>query len=163
MTVELAELSAVLWRERELLQVLLFKLEEEQLLLAAGRTRWLPQATREVEVVLAEVSRVELHRAVESQHVAAALGLQPEASLSELAAVVPDPWGELLDQHRKAFVELTSEVSLVAKTNRELLRQGYESVSHSLKTVMGVETDGYGANGRPRSTNGPRRLLNGVV
>ena len=30
------ELSALLWRERELLDVLTFKLEEEQLLLTAG-------------------------------------------------------------------------------------------------------------------------------
>ena len=37
----LAELSNVLWRERELLEMLLFKLESEQLVLAAGRTHWL--------------------------------------------------------------------------------------------------------------------------
>src|SRR4051812_39244560 len=42
----LTEVSNVLWRERELLEMLLFKLEEEQLLLTAGRTRWLPHATR---------------------------------------------------------------------------------------------------------------------
>ena len=33
------ELSMQLWRERELLEMLLFKLDEQQLLLAAGRTR----------------------------------------------------------------------------------------------------------------------------
>src|SRR5438045_4734995 len=37
----LAELSSILWRERDMLELLLFKLEEEQLVLAAGRTRWL--------------------------------------------------------------------------------------------------------------------------
>ena len=46
------ELSAVLWRERELLELLTFKLEEEQLLLAAGRSRWVSHASREVEQVL---------------------------------------------------------------------------------------------------------------
>ena len=35
----LAELSSILWRERDMLELLLFKLEEEQLVLAAGRTR----------------------------------------------------------------------------------------------------------------------------
>ena len=48
------ELSALLWRERELLELLTFKLEEEQLLLTAGRTRWIEHATREVEQVLVE-------------------------------------------------------------------------------------------------------------
>ena len=41
------DLSNLLWRERELLELLVFKLEEEQLLLTAGKSRWLPQATRE--------------------------------------------------------------------------------------------------------------------
>ncbi len=35
------ELSAVLWRERELLETLLFKLEAEELIIASGRSRWL--------------------------------------------------------------------------------------------------------------------------
>ena len=39
-------LSLILWRERDLLETLLFKLEEEQLLLANGRTRWLMRAHR---------------------------------------------------------------------------------------------------------------------
>ncbi|HEY0397456.1 MAG TPA: flagellar protein FlgN, partial [Acidimicrobiia bacterium] len=51
----LREVSAILWRERHLLELLLFKLDEEQLVLAAGRTRWLPRATREVEMVLEEI------------------------------------------------------------------------------------------------------------
>jgi hypothetical protein len=50
--VGLADLSSILWREREMLELLLFKLEEEQLVLASGRGRWLVHATREVEMVL---------------------------------------------------------------------------------------------------------------
>ena len=58
----LREVSAILWRERHLLELLLFKLDEEQLVLAAGRTRWLPRATREVEMVLEEIRQTELER-----------------------------------------------------------------------------------------------------
>ena len=46
----LADFCRILWRERELLELLLFKLEEEQLVLASGRGRWLAHATHEVEV-----------------------------------------------------------------------------------------------------------------
>ena len=56
----LADLASILWREREMLELLLFKLEEEQLVLAGGRTRWLAHATREVEVVLEEIRRTEV-------------------------------------------------------------------------------------------------------
>ena len=66
----LTDLSSVLWRSRELLELLLFKLEEEQLLLAAGRSRWLAHATREVEVVLDQIRQTEVARAAYSQDAA---------------------------------------------------------------------------------------------
>jgi hypothetical protein len=83
--VALNEVSTILWRERQLLELLLFKLEEEQLLLAAGRTRWLAHATREVESVLEELKHAELARAVEVARVAEELGITGESSLRELA------------------------------------------------------------------------------
>src|ERR1700761_4339994 len=100
----LTDLSSVLWRARELLELLLFKLEEEQLLLAAGRSRWLAHATREVEVVLEQIRQTEVARAADAQAVAIELGLTAEASLGELADAAPAPWSELLHQHRKAFL-----------------------------------------------------------
>jgi len=45
------ELSALLWRERELLDVLQFTLEVEQLLLTTGNTRWLNRASTETPTV----------------------------------------------------------------------------------------------------------------
>ena len=51
----------------------LFKLEEEQLVLAGGRTRWLAHATREVEMVLEQIRRTEVMRAADW------LGLVPSA------------------------------------------------------------------------------------
>ncbi len=68
----LIELSSVLWRTRELMELLLFKLEEEQVLLASGRSRWLAHATREVEMVLEQMRETEVIRAAHAQ--AAAVG-----------------------------------------------------------------------------------------
>ena len=59
----------------------MFKLEEEQLVLAAGRTRWLSHATREVETVLEEIKKVELDRAIEVEGAAKELGLSSAPSL----------------------------------------------------------------------------------
>ena len=78
----LSELSGVLWRERQLLELLLFKLEEEQLILTSGKTQWLGHATREVESVLDQIRGVELGRAVEAEDAALALGLEPGAGSS---------------------------------------------------------------------------------
>src|SRR5688500_16797740 len=72
-------LSAILWRERELLEMLLFKLEEEQLLLTAGTTRWLTFATREVEQVLERLRQTGLERAVAVSSLAVAWGIDEDA------------------------------------------------------------------------------------
>ncbi|HEX9968583.1 MAG TPA: hypothetical protein VGB03_00465, partial [Acidimicrobiales bacterium] len=61
----MSELSNLLWRERRLLDLLQFKLEEECLLLETGRSRWLAHAARETELVVDEIGRAELARALE--------------------------------------------------------------------------------------------------
>src|SRR2546430_1250639 len=110
----LTDLSSVFWRLRELLELLLFKLEEEQLLLASGRTRWVAHATREVELVLDQIRHTEVVRAAHTQAVAAELNLPPDASLANLCLQAPAPGGELLRQHRQAFLTLTAEITGLA-------------------------------------------------
>ena len=79
----LNELSGVLWRERQLLELLLFKLEEEQLILSSGRTQWLGHATREVESVLDQIRTAELGRAMEADDAARQRALAKWKSRSE--------------------------------------------------------------------------------
>src|SRR5256885_8059022 len=131
----LTELSSILWRERDLLELLLFKLEEEQLVLAAGRSRWLAPATREVEMVLDQIRLTEVLRAAEVAVVGTDLGLGPDASLSELADAVDAPWSELLRQHRQTFLALPAEISALAETNQELLPARPRAVPETLTPV----------------------------
>jgi hypothetical protein len=142
----LADLSSILWREREMLELLLFKLEEEQLILASGRARWLAHATREVEMVLDQIRRTEVVRAAEVDVIGAQLGLGPAASLTSLADVAPAPWSDLLREHRKAFLTLAAEITALAEANRELLSAGQRAVRETMLAVVGsVET--YGRRG----------------
>jgi flagellar FlgN protein len=120
----LRDVSAILWRERHLLELWLFKLDEEQLVLAAGRTRWLPRATREVEMVLEEIRQIELERAVEVSWVALELALPAGASLRQLAESAPAPWQGMLLEHREAFLSLTDEITALRQANRELASVG---------------------------------------
>ena len=120
----LSEISAALWRERNLLEMLLFKLDEVHLLLASGDSRWLAQATKEVEAVLDELRMAELLRACLVEAQSPSLGLGPNASLRSLALEASTPWNELLGEHRTAFLALTDEISLVAQANQELWTQG---------------------------------------
>lgn len=158
----LTELSSVLWRSRELLELLLFKLESEQLLLAAGRSRWLAHATREVEMVLEQIRKLEVIRAVYAQGAAEEMGLAPDASLGQLADAAPMPWFELLHQHRKAFVTLSAEISGLADANRELLSAGQRAVRETMLVVAG-SVDTYGPRGQTVSSARRSRLVDEAI
>ena len=146
-------LSEVLWHERNLLELLLFKLEEEQLLLTSGRTRWLAHATREVETVLSQIRDAELGRAVEAASVAAELGLAEGASLADLADRAPEPWSDLLRAHREAFASLTTQISQLADGNRELLAMSHRATQETLLSLQDVHTyDGSGHAALSRAT-----------
>jgi hypothetical protein len=142
----LSQLSDVLWTERRLLELLLFKLEEEQLVLTSGRTRWLAHATREVESVLDQIREAELGRSAEADAVARELGLEEGVSLRMLAEHAPAPWDGLLHAHRDAFVQLTTEIAQLADGNRELLAMSHRATQETLMSLQqSVQTyDGQG-------------------
>ena len=102
----LSDVSNILWRERQLLELLVFKLEEEQLVLAAGRSRWLAHAMREVEIVRGEICRIELERAIHVADAGRELGLSGAPTLKELASLTPPPWEGIFAEHRRALVTL---------------------------------------------------------
>ncbi len=146
----LANVSSALWRVRELLDLLTFKLEEEQALLAVGRARWLGRATYEVELVLEEIRHAELRRVVELGPVTEALGLEPTASLREVAAVAPSPWDDVLTDHRNALVSATAEITALAGANRDLLEGSYRAVQEAMgRYAENPEGPTYTAAGAP--------------
>ncbi len=114
----LEELSTALWRVRRLLELLLFRLEEERLLARADSARWLPGARREVDEVQDRLHLAELVRALGSEQVTAALGLGSPATLRELAAAAPEPWGHILGSHREALVASVAAVRALSEANR---------------------------------------------
>jgi flagellar biosynthesis/type III secretory pathway chaperone len=133
--VPLKALSDTLWRERELLEQLVFKLEVEQLILASGRTKRLPLATREVEHVLEQIRAAELGRSVEVDEAARSLGLDSGVSLLELSRSAPAPWDTILGEHRAAFIRLTAEISDLALSNRDLLASSHRATQETLMNL----------------------------
>lgn len=150
----LPDLAAVLWRQRELLERLVYRLECEQLLLAAGRTRFLAIATGEVETLLDELRIVEVQRAAAADQVAREAGLPDGASLEELAGGAQPPWTGVLIEHRNALLTLTGELSALAETNRHLMAAGLKAVEQALAGLglrQGTTSVGYDAQGRSAS------------
>ena len=129
------DLSSVLWRERELLETLLFKLEVEQLVLATGRTRWLAPAAREIEEVLDAVRETELLRNLAADAVALELGLDPNPSLLDIAEACDEPWRSIWLDHRETFTAVSAEITEMAANNRELLTSGYQAAKATLLSL----------------------------
>ncbi|MDT0165154.1 flagellar export chaperone FlgN [Actinotalea sp. AC32] len=154
----LNELSGVLWRERQLLELLLFKLEEEQLILTSGRTQWLGHATREVESVLDQIRVVELGRSVEADGAALELGLEPGCGLLAMAERAQSPWGELLRDHHAAFVDLTDQINQLAQSNKELLSSSHRATQETLMSLQDTVRT-YDVHGEASGASGSVQLL----
>lgn len=155
------ELSSLIWHERELLDLLIFKLEEEQLLLTAGKTRWLQHATHEVEQVVIRLREAGLARTVETSRVALEWHAKEDATLSQLAAAAPaGPWGDLLRSHLDALSAQTAQVRQLRDENGAFLRAAARSTQETV-AVLQPDTgiyDATGHTGRSASASGHHLL-----
>ena len=93
----LAELSGLLWREREVLDQLL------TLLRAEGDDV-------ETDGLLHSISSLELHRAITSREAALELGLEGDPSLQDIIERSDDEWAAVLAGHRRSLQVLSDEV-----------------------------------------------------
>jgi hypothetical protein len=114
----LRDVSNILWRERNLLELLAFKLDSERLLARAGRTRWLERADHEVEVVVGALKAVELERGIQMQALVDELGLGTEPTLQAFAERVPTEWAGIFADHRRALLQLARDVDRSARRSR---------------------------------------------
>jgi hypothetical protein len=162
----LNEVSTVLWRERQLLELLVFKLEEEQLLLGAGKARWVNHASREVEIVLDQLKAAELVRSVKVEAAAQELGLDSYPGLKSLAQASPEPWSSIFGRHRQAFLELTGEVQELSEQNRHLLAKGRDAAREALNWLGGNAAPpptAYTATGSVTSAPAGHLLVNEAI
>lgn len=148
--VGVAEVSNVLWREREQLELLLFKLEEERLILTSGGSRWVAHASHEVQLVVEQLRETELLRSIEVDSYAASIGMPPSSSLKDLATASDGAWASILVSHRDALLELTSEIARVSAQNREVIAVATRATRETLLSLTGtLET--YAPTGRATS------------
>lgn len=152
------DLSLILWRERELLETLLYKLEIEKLVLASGRSRWLATAAKEVEAVLAAVRETELLRAIAADDAAASIGMASNPSLRALAEAVDEPWRSILLDHRDAFVRYMQQITEIAAANRELLTAGQQAARETFLSLSSLP-ESYAHDGRAVVDERRHRLL----
>ncbi|MHC6219596.1 flagellar protein FlgN [Arthrobacter sp. MMS24-S77] len=119
------ELSAMLWRERRQLELLLFRLETQLLHVRAGNWHWLKFTASDVEKVLENLRFDTLARNIESSAVAIKWRAPANATLPKIASVAPPGmWPELLQEHHKGMVLLLKQVEAAVAANIEALLSG---------------------------------------
>jgi hypothetical protein len=141
-------LSTLLWREHELLDLLLFKAEEKQYLIVTGKSRWLARIAHEIEVVLDQLRVLEVERAAATEQIAARLGLDANPSLRQLAEVAPAPWSELYTRHHEGLLLLVTELRGLSAANKDLIEGGLAAISDALLTSRPNSAGTYTHNGR---------------
>lgn len=116
------QVVSVLEREREVLDVLLFKLVETRLILEAGEMRFLSRATREVERARGRCREIDLMRAATvAQH-------RTGATLRDLASSAREPWPSILRDHHDLLAALVAEIEVTAHLNAEHARTGLDAI-----------------------------------
>jgi len=133
-------LSHTLLRERRLLELLTYRLETQHHLLSSGRARFISLAAREIEEVLDEIGHTELERAVQVSDIAERLGLPDEPSLEQIVERAPQPWKEILAEHRHALRAATDEIDRLTSGNRALLEAAYLASAASVAAAEGALT-----------------------
>jgi hypothetical protein len=128
-------LSTLLWREQELLDLLLFKAEEKQYLIITGKSRWLARIAHEIEVVLEQLRTLEIERAAATEQIAGRLGLAVDPSLRQLADVAPAPWNDLYTKHHESLLALVTELRSLSDTNKGLIEGGLAAIGDALLSV----------------------------
>jgi hypothetical protein len=155
------EVSDILWQERHLLELLLFKLEEEQLVQSSGSKRWLTHAAREVELVLDEIKRAEVARVVEVDAAAAEMGLSAGLSLRELTEASDGPWWGVFEEHRRAFAAITQEISALTPVDADHLARARQATEEALAWLDDGEPDTHADAGDAASSpSDTPRLVN---
>ena len=160
---EYQHLSTLLWREQELLDLLLFKAEEKQYLILTGKTRWLPRIAHEIEVVLEQLRTHEVERAAVTEQLAGRLGVGANPSLRQLAEAAPAPWKDLYAKHHESLLSLITDLRSLSDVNRELIEGGLAAISDALLTARAPSAGTYGASGRSQSSAHRAVTLDGAL
>lgn len=142
-------LSAVLWHERELLEMLVFKLEEQQLILVAGKSKWLERATDEIGGVAEDLKDLSLSRDITIEGFDGVQDSEGYPSLQEIIDRSNEPvWRDIFAGHLAALRTLTGNIRTLQEANEALIRMALRSAQETLATLE-ADTGVYDATGQP--------------
>jgi hypothetical protein len=128
-------LVGLLNREARLLERLVFKLTETELLTAAGESRFMGLILDEVDDVTADLGGIEVARAMLVGDLCDALGLGDEVPLKELIPYAPGDTATLLAELRERLINAANDLAVVAESGSTTTREQIDQVAGTLATI----------------------------
>ncbi len=156
----LNDLTRVLWQQRRVLERVHYLLKVQELVLASGDDGLLRHAVDDVQHTLESVGEIEAARQEFTIELGLAAGLGGSPTLDELIEWAPEPFDQMLTDHRKAFHTLVADITTVSLNGRAQLERGLNLTRQLSAFVMGDSGDGgYDASGSTVRGSAERRLI----
>jgi hypothetical protein len=140
--------------------MLVFKLEEEHLILVSGRHTWLKHATAEVEHIVDALRAAEAVRTEAVAELGEELGIGPSPSILDLAEAAEEPWSDIFIQHQEELLEILNKINSIASANREILAQNIVATTDALSLLGESPAAAYDSNAQAVSEVPNARLMN---
>ena len=155
-----ADLTRVLWQMRRLLERLQYHLKVQELVVGSGDDELLRHAVNDVQHTLETVAEVEAARRELTTEIGMANGLSGDPSLEDLVNAAPEPFDEILAEHRDAYLALVSDITTTSLNGRDQLERGLRLTRNMVSFVMGDSGDGgYDAHGSTVPGSTQRNLV----
>ena len=138
----LGDLTRVLWQQRRHLERLRYLLQVQELILGGGDDAMLQYAVNDVQHMLTTVGEIEAGRRELTAEIGISMGLDADASLEDLINRAPEPYEQILAEHRDAFLVLVTDITTVSLNGRDQLQRGLNLTRELTSFVMGDAGDG---------------------
>jgi len=113
--VDYNQLNSLLWRYRPYLDRFEFLLEVQLMVTASGRQDWPHQMAELFDETARALNELDLEREV-------VVGAR--ATIGELAATAPDPWGAILTEQQALLEATTSRITALRQRNTQAIEEG---------------------------------------
>lgn len=156
----LGDLTRVLWQLRRLLERLQYHLRVQELVVGSGDDELLRHAVDDVQHTLETIAEVEAGRRELTTEIGMSMGIGGDPSLQDLISRAPEPYDEILTEHRDSYLAIVADVTTTSLNGRDQLERGMRLTRQMVSLVMGDSGDGgYDAQGSTVPGSAQRSLL----
>jgi len=154
------DLTRLLWQQRRSLERVLYLLKVQDLILASNDDSMLRHAVNDVQKALETIAEIEAARQELTIELGLSMGIDSNPSLEDLINRAPEPFDQMLSDHRDAFHTLVADITTMSINGQSRLERGLAVTREISSFVLGDAGDGgYDASGATVRGSAERTLI----